>query len=237
MPELSAVERNLEHLHEWVKDDEVAIHYRGRPIAVLLSEERYQEIKTDILRNSLQVGCGQADRGQFVEYDFDVLMAEADANYEKMQKEREQRDPPSYPQPKFDYQTLLDAVDKKDERYWFREVLSSTTEQPVRAAYLKDDDCDFVVMSAYEYHMLEQENLHAKLRVVIDEMLFGEPESFSINELMAEAGEGYPCSLSISESEQLRELLNVYDIRCVGSGEYTDYTVKQVLDMIKYKRQ
>jgi len=164
MPELSAVEHNLEHLHEWVKDEDVAIHYRGRPIAVLLSDERYKEIKTDILRNCLQIGVVQFERGQSVEY-------------------------------------------------------------------------DFVVISAYEYHMLDQENVHAKLRVVVDEMLFGEPESFSINELMAEIGEGYPCSLSISELEQLRELLNEYDIRCVGSGEYTGYTVKQVLDMIKNKRQ
>jgi len=164
MPELSAVEHNLEHLHEWVKDEDVAIHYRGRPIAVLLSDERYKEIKTDILRNCLQIGVGQFERGQSVEY-------------------------------------------------------------------------DFVVISAYEYHMLDQENVHAKLRVVVDEILFGEPESFSINELMAETGKDYPRNLRISELEQLRELLTEYYIRCVGSGGYNGYTVKQVLDMIKSKRQ
>ncbi len=70
-------------LMDTVQREPVSIEKHGRPVAVMLSEVEYEEMKLERLRSALAVGEAELDRGEFADYSLESLQAELD-------KEREQ---------------------------------------------------------------------------------------------------------------------------------------------------
>ncbi len=70
-------------LMDTVQREPVSIEKHGRPVAVMISEVEYEEMKLERLRSAVAVGIAEADRGEYADNSLESLQAELD-------KEREQ---------------------------------------------------------------------------------------------------------------------------------------------------
>ncbi len=70
-------------LMDTVQREPVSIEKHGRPVAVMISEVEYEEMKLERLRAMVGVGIAEADRGEFADYSLEKLQAELDSEFEK----------------------------------------------------------------------------------------------------------------------------------------------------------
>ncbi len=70
-------------LMDTVQREPVSIEKHGRPVAVMISEVEYEEMKLERLRAMVEVGIAEADRGEFSDYSLDKLQAELDSEFEE----------------------------------------------------------------------------------------------------------------------------------------------------------
>ncbi len=66
-------------LMDTVQREPVSIEKHGRPVAVMLSEVEYQEMKLERLRSALAIGEAELDRGEFADYSLEKLQAKLDS--------------------------------------------------------------------------------------------------------------------------------------------------------------
>ncbi len=70
-------------LMDTVQREPVSIEKHGRPVAVMISEVEYEEMKLERLRAMVEVGIAEADRGEFADYSLEKLQAELDSEFEE----------------------------------------------------------------------------------------------------------------------------------------------------------
>ena len=70
-------------LMDTVQREPVSIEKHGRPVAVMISEVEYEQMKLERLRAMVEVGIAEADRGEFADYSLDKLQAELDSEFEE----------------------------------------------------------------------------------------------------------------------------------------------------------
>lgn len=77
--------QNFGELMETVQREPVSIEKHGRPVAVMISEVEYEEMKLQWLREKLAFSAAQADRGEFAEdSSLEGLLAELDRERERV---------------------------------------------------------------------------------------------------------------------------------------------------------
>ena len=69
-------------LMDTVQREPVSIEKHGRPVAVVMSEVEYEEMKLARLRAIVGRSKAQADRGEFADYSLEKLQAELDREIE-----------------------------------------------------------------------------------------------------------------------------------------------------------
>ena len=69
-------------LMDTVQREPVSIEKYGRPVAVMMSEVEYQQMKLERLRAALAIGEAELDRGEFADYSLEKLQAELDREIE-----------------------------------------------------------------------------------------------------------------------------------------------------------
>lgn len=70
-------------LMDTVQREPVSIQKHGRPVAVVLSDVEYQEMKQEQLRSALAVGEAELDRGDYADYSLEKLQAKLDSEIEQ----------------------------------------------------------------------------------------------------------------------------------------------------------
>lgn len=70
-------------LMDTVQREPVSIEKHGRPVAVMMSETEYEEMKLERLRSMLAMGEAELDRGEFADYSLEKLRAKLDSELEE----------------------------------------------------------------------------------------------------------------------------------------------------------
>lgn len=70
-------------LMDTVQREPVSIEKHGRPVAVVLSDVEYQEMKREQLRSALAIGEAELEKGDYADYSLEKLQAKLDSELEQ----------------------------------------------------------------------------------------------------------------------------------------------------------
>ena len=70
-------------LMDTVQREPVSIEKHGRPVAVMISNTEFNEMKLEGLRSALALGEAELDRGEYADYSLEKLRAKLDTEFGK----------------------------------------------------------------------------------------------------------------------------------------------------------